>query len=179
MIETNQHAPNEVAATKLFLDFSRNKLLEQYWPRLRAAVESLTEEQVWWRPNPESNSIGNLLMHLNGNVWQWAVASFNQLEDERDRNAEFSADGAQTVANLVKQLGETMDQAASVYARLTAHDLLATYNIQGYSVSGLAAVYQVVEHFGMHYGQVLYVTKMLANKDLEFYRELNKTGRAS
>jgi len=65
----------------LFLEFSREKLLAQYWPRLRSCVESLTGEQVWWRPNDASNSIGNLLLHLNGNVRQWLVASFDGLDD--------------------------------------------------------------------------------------------------
>src|SRR6266699_1542366 len=73
-----------------FLQFSRHKLLEQYWPRLRSCVESLTDEQVWWRPNEASNSIGNLILHLNGNVQQWLVASFNRLDDTRDRPVEFA-----------------------------------------------------------------------------------------
>jgi hypothetical protein len=77
----------------LFLEFSRKKLLEQYWPRLRACIESLSDEQVWWRPNDSSNSIGNLILHLNGNVGQWLVASFNHQEDARDRPAEFTAQG--------------------------------------------------------------------------------------
>ena len=49
----------------LFLKFSRTKLLKEFWPRMRECVESLTDEQVWWRPNDASNSIGNLLLHLN------------------------------------------------------------------------------------------------------------------
>lgn len=166
-------------AGDLFLQFSRNKLLEQYWPRLRKAVEPLTLEQIWWRPNPASNSIGNLILHLNGNVWQWIVASFNGLEDQRNRPAEFSATGDLPAADLLARLGETMEEVAKVLARLTPEDLLATYHIQGYTVTGLAAVYQVVEHFGLHYGQIAYITKMLRNADLGFYRELNQTGRAS
>ena len=58
----------------IFLEFSRNKLLEQYWPRLRACVERLTDEQVWWRPDEASNSIGNMILHLNGNVGQFEKA---------------------------------------------------------------------------------------------------------
>ncbi len=166
-------------AAGLFLDFSRQKLLEQYWPRLRSCVGTLTDEQVWWRPNAACNSIGNLLLHLNGNVHQWLVASFNRLDDGRDRPAEFSARQAAPGAALLALLDETMQEASRVLARLSEADLLATYAIQGYTVSGLAAVYQVVEHFGMHYGQILYVTKMLQERDLGFYRELDKTGRAS
>jgi hypothetical protein len=162
-----------------FLQISRKKLLDRYWPRMRKAVEPLSDEQVWWRPNEASNSIGNLILHLNGNVGQWIVASFNRLEDKRDRPAEFSATGDLSASDLLGRLGHTMDDAATVLAGLTPDDLLATYHIQGYTVSGLAAVYQVVEHFGLHYGQILYVTKMLAGRDLGFYSELSKTGRAS
>ena len=163
----------------LFLDFSRNKLLNQYWPRLRKAVEPLSQEQIWWRPNQASNSIGNLILHLNGNVWQWLVASFNRLTDERDRPAEFSATGDLSAADLLARLGQTMDEASKVLERLTNENLLATWQIQGYTVSGLAAVYQVVEHFGLHYGQIVYITKMQEGRDLGFYRELSKTGRAT
>lgn len=163
----------------LFLQFSRNKLLEQYWPRLRKAVEPLSLEQIWWRPNEASNSIGNLVLHLNGNVWQWLVASFNRLEDKRNRPAEFSATGDLPAADLLARLGATMDEAAKVLARLTPEELIATWQIQGYTVSGLAAVYQVVEHFGLHYGQIVYVSKALEGRDLGFYSDLSKTGRAS
>jgi uncharacterized damage-inducible protein DinB len=167
------------SACDLFLDFSRNKLLNQYWPRLRKAAEPLSLEQIWWRPNEASNSIGNLILHLNGNVWQWLVASFNRLEDERDRPAEFRATGDLAAADLLDRLGQTMEEARKVLARLTSEELLATWHIQGYTVSGLAAVYQVVEHFGLHYGQIVYITKMQEGRDLGFYSELGKTGRAT
>lgn len=173
MAETNA----ELAA--LFLEFSRQKLLGQFWPRLREAVAPLTEEQVWWRPNEASNSIGNLMLHLNGNVGQWLVASFNRAEDKRDRPHEFSERSGASAAALLEKLGATMEQAAQVLARLTVDELLAPYEIQGYKVRGLDAVYQVVEHFGLHYGQIVYIAKSLSGKDLGFYRELNKTGRAS
>lgn len=167
----------DVAA--LFLEFSRKKLLEQYWPRLRACVESLTDKQVWWRPNDACNSAGNLLLHLNGNVRQWLVASFNRQEDVRNRPAEFSERDGIAGAELLARLGATMQEASQVLARLTVENLVARYKIQGHDVSGLDAVYQVVEHFGLHYGQILYITKTVRGEDLGFYRELNKTGRAS
>jgi uncharacterized damage-inducible protein DinB len=165
--------------TTLFLEFSRRKLLKQDWPRLRGCVESLTESQLWWRPNEASNSIGNLMLHMNGNMRQWLVASFNKQEDHRDRPAEFDADELLPAAALVEKLDATLQEASQVLARLTAADLLAEYDIQGYHVTGLYAVYQVVEHFAMHYGQILYITKNLCGKDLGFHKDLNKTGRAS
>jgi hypothetical protein len=164
--------------SSLFLEFSRRKLMEHYWPRLRTCVESLTTEQVWWRPNAASNSIGNLILHLNGNVRQWLVVSFNRKADDRNRPAEFGAEDGMSAVQLLEKLGATMNDAAEVLARLTEADLIAPYEIQGYHVSGLEAVYQVVEHFGLHFGQVTYVAKSLSGRDLGFYRELTTTGRA-
>lgn len=165
--------------TALFLEFSRNKLLEEFWPRLRNCVQTLTEEQVWWRPNQASNSIGNLILHLNGNVRQWLVASFNRSEDTRDRPREFKEDRQIPLEALLQELGVTMQQAAEILSHLTQTDLTTAFEIQGYRVSGLEAIYQVVEHFGLHYGQIAYITKMLRGEDLGFYRQLDKTGRAS
>jgi hypothetical protein len=161
----------------LFLKFSREKLIGQFWPRLRTAVEPLTEEQVWWRPNDASNSIGNLILHLNGNMRQWLVDSFNGANDGRDRPAEFAATGGMRAAELLARLGVTIDEADKVLGRLTAEELVAPYTIQGYHVRGLDAVYQVVEHFGLHYGQITYIAKSVTGKDLGFYKDLAKTGR--
>ncbi len=72
-----------------------------------------------------------------------------------------------------------MKEAERVLSRLTEADLLAPFEIQGYHVTGLYAVYQAVEHFGLHYGQIVYIAKTLQAKDLGFYRELDQTGRAS
>ncbi len=168
---------NQLAA--LFLEFSRQKLLEQFWPRMKECVTPLTTEQVWWRPNDASNSFGNLLLHLEGNVRQWLVASFKEEADKRNRPAEFAAQDGLSAADLLGRLGGTLDEAAKVLERLTVDELLAPYEIQGYHVRGIDAVYQVVEHFGLHYGQIVYITKSLLAKDLGFHKELNKTGRAS
>src|SRR5215472_5428887 len=134
----------------LFLEFSRDKMFKQYLPRLRACVESLSDEQVWFRPNDASNSVGNLLLHLNGNVQQWIVAAFGHVADIRDRPAEFSERQIVPAATLMATLDATMERASDVLARLTEADLRATYQIQGYTVTGVHAVYQLVEHFGMH-----------------------------
>lgn len=167
-----------VVPSKEFLAYSHFKLFQQYWPRLQQCVHSLTLEQLWWRPNASSNSIGNLLLHLSGNVRQWLVSSFNNQSDERNRPAEFSRTDGADGTDALAELAATMRDAEQVLQRLTESDLTKTYSIQGYTVSGLGAVYQVVEHFGLHYGQIAYITKMLTAEDLGFYKELTKTGRA-
>ena len=164
--------------SRLFLDYSRSTLADEYWPRMRQCVESLTAEQIWWRPNAESNSIGNLMLHLNGNVRQWLIDSFNGAQSARDRPAEFAAQGGMEAAALLQLLESTIQAAADVLARLTETDLVRTFDIQGYQVTGVHAVYHVVEHFGMHYGQIVYITKQIRGEGLGFYKELDKTGRA-
>jgi hypothetical protein len=161
----------------MFVNFSREKLIGQYWPRLRACVESLSDEQVWWRPNPSSNSIGNLMLHLNGNVTQWLISSFNGTEDERDRPTEFSRTEGIGRDTLLAMLSATMERASDVLGRVGEAELRAQFAIQGYHNTGLEVIYQVVEHFGLHYGQIAYIAKMLRDVDLGFYRELNQTGR--
>src|SRR2546427_12783318 len=104
----------DLGITGLFLAFSGRKLLAEYWPRLRGSVELLTEEQVWWRPNEASNSVGNLILHLDGNVRQWLVAPFNRLGVARDRPAELSARRESTRAPLLAQPGATLAEASPV-----------------------------------------------------------------
>ena len=171
-------ATNDSQLAALFLEFSRQRLLGRYWPRLKECVGALSDEQVWWRPNDASNSIGNLMLHLNGNMRQWLVASFNKEEDRRNRPAEFAAKEGSTAQELLAELGATLGEAEAVLQRLTVEELLAPYEIQGYQVHGIDAVYQVVEHFAMHYGQIVYITKSLLGRDMGFYKELKTTGRA-
>jgi uncharacterized damage-inducible protein DinB len=160
-----------------FLRSTREMLLEQSWPRLRTCVESLTDEQIWWRPNPSSNSIGNLVLHLNGNVTQWIIGSFTHADDHRHRPAEFSRTEGLSREELLQRLAATMERVSDVLDHITEADLLARFEIQGYNTTGLEAIYHVAEHFALHYGQIAYITKMLADRDLGFYRQLNKTGR--
>lgn len=162
---------------QLFLTTARQELLEIYWPRLRECASSLTAEQLWWRPNDASNSVGNLLMHLNGNVGQWLVGSFEKRDSGRDRPREFSTREGFSAEELLARLGATLEAAGTVLSRLTAEELAATYVIQGKTVSGEEAIFHCVSHFILHYGQIVYAVKALQNRDLGFYKELNATGK--
>ncbi|HZQ52414.1 MAG TPA: DUF1572 family protein [Bryobacteraceae bacterium] len=158
-----------------FLSFSRQKLIGEMWPRLCSCLDELTEEQIWWRPNEASNSIGNLLLHLNGNVRQWILQSIGSVENVRDRNSEFSQRDVIPSAELRVALDATLRQVDGVLQKLTSQDLLRKHHIQVYEdVAALDAIYHVVEHFAMHYGQILYVAKLIRGKDLGFYAHLNQ-----
>lgn len=161
----------DVAAN--FIAYSREKLLHQYWPRTRECLEQLSPDQIWWRPAETSNSIGNLLLHLNGNIRQWILTGLGGAPDERIRELEFARREPVEPAALVAQLDDTLRAADKVIAALTAQQLLQRRRIQSHDVTALEAVYHVVEHFSTHYGQIVYITKMLLERGLGFYAYLD------
>ncbi len=152
-----------------FLAQSREYLTGHYLPKIRAAVERLSEADLWWRPNPASNSIGNLMLHLSGNIRQWIVTGLGGAPDHRDRASEFSRTEPLPLDTLLATLTEAVLDADTVLARVDPASLAEYRPIQGREVTGLQAIYHVVEHFGMHTGQILYIAKFRTGKDLAFY----------
>jgi len=136
---------------------------------IQKCLALLNGEQVWSRPNDVSNSIGNLVLHLRGNVQQWIVASIGGRDFARDRPAEFAQRGALPIDDILPPLQATVDAAASVITGLTATRWLERVTIQGYDVTVLSAVFHVVEHFSLHTGQIVYQTKILTGLDLSAY----------
>ena len=153
-----------------FIEESRRYLSEEYLPKIRRSLEGLTVEDVWWRPNEESNSIGNLILHLAGNVRQWVVAGIGSAEDLRERQAEFDRRSGGTAEQLLDHLGDTLKEVDEVLAALPAGRLSDPLVIQGLPVTVLRALYHVVEHFSMHTGQIIYLSKLRSGKDLGFYK---------
>ena len=160
-----------------FLAQSRHYLSTEYLTKLRAAVEALPADALWWRANAQSNSVGNLLLHLNGNVRQWIVAGVGGAQSTRDRAAEFSAQGGPGAAELLAQLEATLRDADAVLARLTASDLVERRLIQGREISVLEAVYHVVEHFSLHLGQIIWAAKLHAPGAIHFYEDAGGLAR--
>lgn len=156
---------------RLFIDFSVDKL-RQLEERIQHCLGLLSAEQIWARGSEESNSVGNLVLHLSGNVRQWIISSVGGSTDVRHRDQEFAARGGVEVAALRNLLKETVDEALDVIRGLTADKLTDTVVVQGYNKSVLEVVYHVVEHFSLHAGQIFYATKLALNVDLGFYRHL-------
>src|SRR5688572_22096826 len=153
-----------------FIEASRVFLREDYLPKLLHCMEGLSEEDLWWRPNEVSNSIGNLVLHLCGNIRQWIVSSIGGVEFKRDRDGEFAARGPIPRAELIEALKQAVAEVDAVLAQLDSRRLLDRLMIQKYDVSTMQAVYHVVEHFGYHLGQILYIYKMRSGADPRFYK---------
>jgi uncharacterized damage-inducible protein DinB len=158
---------NETA--QAFIAKARSLLSGEYLPKIERCLEELSEEAVWWRANPESNSIGNLLLHLAGNVRQWIVSGIGGAPDARVRQQEFDAQSGIARAELLARLRQTLLEVDDVLAAFDPSRVLEERRIQGYDVSVLEALFHVVEHFAMHTGQIILLTKMLKGADLKFY----------
>ena len=159
----------EESVSQAFLQNARKFLGEEYLPKIERCLEQLSDEQIWWRANPDSNSIGNLMLHLSGNARQWIVCGLGEETDKRERQTEF--DERRTIARdeLLTLLRKTVANVDGVLAGFDAGRLLDLYSIQGTEATALAAIFHVTEHFSMHTGQIILLTKMLANLDLVFY----------
>ena len=167
---TTPHAEFATAGVaQSFIDEARRLLLEEYLPKIERCLEKLTDEQVWWRPNPESNSIGNLLLHISGNARQWIVCGLGTATDQRQRQAEFDQREGIPLADLLGMLRTTVSEIDKVLAEFEPSRLLDEYQIQGTTSTALAAIFHVTEHFSMHAGQIILLTKLLTASDLRFY----------
>ena len=128
--------------------------------RIRHCLDQLSDEQIWWRAAPGMNSIGNLILHLCGNVRQWLVAGLGGAADSRDRPAEFSELGPIPKDELLRKLEGVVDEARAVLARQTARQLLEARRIQGFDVTGLAAIFDSVPHFRGHTQEIVSLTRL-------------------
>ena len=151
-----------------FLSQSRSFLLDDFLPKIENSLEKLSAEQVWWRANEESNSAGNLILHLTGNIRQWIISGIGGAADTRFRQQEFDERKAIPPVELLGNLRITVEEACRVLENFEPSALLEKRIIQGRETTVLSAVYHVVEHFSMHTGQIIFVAKMLAG-DTAFY----------
>jgi len=159
--------PKTTIAAKLFRASSQYSLAKENLPRIVKCLQQLSEEEIWWRPNSASNSVGNLVLHLCGNVRQWISSGLGGAEDIRQRDREFAEHGPLPRKMLITELRRTVRDACRVLARLSDDSLSRKYVIQGFHVTGLDAAFHVADHFGHHTGQIIYITKLKRGQDLK------------
>jgi uncharacterized damage-inducible protein DinB len=136
--------------------------------RIKHCLDQLSDEQIWWRNSPEENSIGNLVLHLCGNVRQWIVGGLGGAADIRDRPAEFSQRGPIARAELLQKLEAVVQQAWSVLKQQKAEELLKMRRIQGQDVTGLKALFDSVPHFRGHTQEIIHITRALCGPAYKF-----------
>ena len=155
--------------SRRFLDCAVNFLVGDYLPKIERCLEKLTDEQIWWRANEESNSIGNLILHLCGNARQWIISGVGSQPDNRNRDSEFEQRELIPRDQLLELLRSTLAEVETTLRSLDPALVLQSRKIQGNDVDILEAIFHVTEHFSMHAGQIFLLTKLLTASDLHFY----------
>jgi uncharacterized damage-inducible protein DinB len=156
---------------RAFLEKSRKLVLSDFVPKIERCLHRLGDEDIWWRPNEASNSIGNLVLHLCGNVTLWILGGVGGLPVERNRQREFDERDQIPAAELLGRLRAVTERADEVLLSLDDRTLMASRQIQSYDVTVLEAIYHVVEHFGMHTGQIILLCKARTGKDLKLWEQ--------
>jgi hypothetical protein len=155
---------SQIAA--LFLDYS-NRRLGEMTATLDACLNRLSDKQVWQRRGEYENSVGNLVLHLCGNMRQWIMFGVDGQPDVRVRELEFSTTGGVSRDELIALFGATVAEARAVLAALPAERLVDRTNPQRGEIAVLDAIYQVVGHVQLHVGQIIVLTKQMVAADLD------------
>jgi len=161
---------------KEFIDQSIFRL-EEALPRIVKCLNELTEAQIWQRPNSNSNSVGNLVMHLCGNVRQYIISNLGEDPDTRTRDAEFAMRDGYDRQQLIEKITDIIAQSVEVIRGLSEADLMQVRSVQGFQQTGINSIIHVIEHFSYHTGQIAFWTKLLQDVDLKFYGDMDLTVR--
>jgi uncharacterized damage-inducible protein DinB len=158
----------------ILLNWAAEKLA-QLTSRIEICIDKLTPDQIWARGNENANAVGNLTLHLMGNVRQWILHGVGGEPDVRLRDSEFAARGGIDASELKRRLRSTVDEAGALLRALPPSRLPERIKVQNYDVTVLEAILHVVEHFSGHTGQIIFATKFLTGDDLGFYGHLRTT----
>lgn len=172
---TNSESPFDLSGR--FLQRSRHYLCVEYPAKISAALRAMPPERIWWRANDASNSAGNLVLHLTGNVRQWLVSGVGGAPDIRRRYVEFATQGGADCETLLTGLRAACDEVDAVLSRLTPDSLGQSRTIQGRDTTVFSAVYHVVEHFSGHTGQIILLAKSFAPGAVRFYDDAGGLAR--
>ena len=160
------------------LEEFKNQIIYRLDESTRMNTKSLSlisEDDVWKRINNSSNSIGNLILHLCGNITQYAIASLGNTDDLRNRDLEFSMDKGFLKSELLEKLNTTLEQSKKIINKTTLEEYLRKREVQGFTFSGIGIVIHVTEHYSYHTGQIAFWVKQLKNKDLGFFDGVDLT----
>lgn len=158
--------------------------LEENVPRIKKCLELISEEELWKKPNSNLNSIGNLIIHLRGNITQYVMSSLGNKPDKRHRNQEFGTPEMMDLsdyskASLIQIFEKTISDAVQTIKNLSNHELNRLRLVQGFELTGIGILIHVCEHLSYHVGQISLLTKLYVNKDLGYYdgQNLNEKNR--
>lgn len=141
------------------LDSIRVRITRVLPAQVRKAVDTLDEDQIWWRPNDKSNSVGNLVLHLSGSLNLYLNKLIGGFPYQRDRDAEFAERGPIPKAELLRIFNDMIANAEQSFAKV--NDLMAPATDPEKNQYVIEDLIGILTHVSTHVGQILWVTKML------------------
>ncbi len=149
------------------------RIIEEGYQRIIQCADLLSEEDLWYRANQNTNSIANLIMHLSGNVRQYIISGIGHAEDNRQRDLEFDFNNRKDRIIIINELKETVEQSNVIVSNLSMDQLTESRKVQGFDETVLSIIIHVVEHFSYHVGQITYFTKAHKDIDTGYYAGLD------
>jgi uncharacterized damage-inducible protein DinB len=156
-------------------DFKEQSIyrIKESHKRIIACLDMLDESKIWLKPNTALNSMGNLVLHLCGNITQYILSTLGGAPDHRNRDSEFAAVGGKTKAELKSSFNNVIEQSIQCINNADDADLSTIKKVQVYDLTGVGIIIHVTEHLSYHTGQIAFLTKLLLEKDLGFYAGLD------
>lgn len=135
-------------------------------------MNELSEDEIWNKPNHNTNSIGNLILHLCGNARQWICNGLINQPDFRQRNEEFNLENRCSKLELIELMNQLKNDIDETFQKINSENVLIKRKVQVFEESGLSILIHVIEHFSYHTGQITLLTKLIKNVDLKYYGDL-------
>jgi uncharacterized damage-inducible protein DinB len=143
-----------------FLELVRKRLLDDYAPQVRACLDAISDEDVWWRPHEQANAVGNLVLHVSGSNRFYLEHVIDGAPDVRNRDTEFAARGSMGKADLAGVWDDTAARVARVLSTVTPARLTELTERSGRPASIARILLHVTHHNATHVGQIIWITKL-------------------
>ena len=159
-------------------EFHRRMITEGL-SRIEKCFEILSEEQIWHKQNDNSNSMGNIVLHLCGNIRQYIISGIGGQKDIRQRDDEFKLSSKLDSKKLLTKIQDTVLEANNVVCTLDTNVFSEDRKVQGFDENVTSIIVHVIEHYSYHIGQITYYTKYVADEDTGYYAGLDLNATSS
>ena len=149
------------------LNSLRTRITAIFPAQIRECVHSLDDEQIWWRPNESSNSVGNLVLHLTGSLNHYLNKQVGGFDYDRNREAEFAERRHIPKDELLALFDAMVAQATQTFDAMTVERFGEPSREQRMYTIVMEDLLSILSHIANHTGQILWITKMLKDGGLD------------
>jgi hypothetical protein len=147
------------------LEALRVRLTKVFPAQIRSCVEKLNDEQLWWRANEQSNSVGNLVLHVSGGVMHYLCHLVGGFDYARDREKEF-ATKSMAKEELLAVFDAMVENTEKTFAKLQVTSLMEPSSVPRFYSTIYEDIFGIAMHVAAHTGQIVYATKLLQEGSL-------------